>query len=289
MGIPAIVGTAAIGTPVYGSDDQANSVVSGQFSAVGPGPWLGLQGAFNATLYASINTSLATTKGSLTSTVGSGAGLAAGAGINSINVPPGATIGVISGTTVTLALPIIQLTGFIAANGTISGLGETANLLGATVTGPVAAGVVSGTTVASVPIPFVAGQFGNPGTINLSVAPSPTVPTNQQLTFTFALGSQSVTTGTDTAAEFTGAGVEYAGTVQLERSFDGGKTATVCNIGGGGFLAQYATGTPVNFVVSEPEQGMLYRWNCIAYSSGVIHHRLSATSPAATAWGIPPS
>lgn len=83
-------------------------------------------------------------------------------------------------------------------------------------------------------------------------------------------------------------GGQYTGSVQLERSFDGGTTPVICGVGGAGQQAIYATGTQVSIVISEPEKGMLYRLNCTALSVGTINWRFSTTSPAATAWGIPP-
>lgn len=83
----------------------------------------------------------------------------------------------------------------------------------------------------------------------------------------------------------------WTGSVQLERTFDGGTTWIVCGVGGGGQQAVYTstgTGFDVSIVVSEPEAGVAYRLNCTAYTSGTINYRLSTTSPAATAWGIPP-
>jgi hypothetical protein len=297
MGIPAAAGAAGLGTPDPSLGEQANLVASGTFGAVGPGMWTPLYGAFNALCYATLNTSLETTEGSLNATLGSGTGLAAGAGINSKNVPPGTTLASLSGTSAVLALPSIQLTGNIGNSpsttpgglAVISGLAETANLLGATVTGPVAAGIPAGTTVAAI---LQASTPTQPGIVGLSAPCVPTGGLNQNLTFTFALSSQAITTGTDNAAEFTGAGVEFNATVQLERSLDGGKTSVPCNVGGGGQLAQYTANTPYSAVVSEPEQGVLWRWNCLVYSAVTnvkINWRFSATGIAATAWGIPPS
>jgi hypothetical protein len=37
--------------------------------------------------------------------------------------------------------------------------------------------------------------------------------------------------------------------------------------GGNGTLAQYTTGTPVNFAFGEPERGVLYRLNCIIFAA----------------------
>jgi hypothetical protein len=84
----------------------------------------------------------------------------------------------------------------------------------------------------------------------------------------------------------------WTGTVSLERTFDGGVTWIVCGVGGGGVQAVYSsagTGTDYSVVVSEPEAGVAYRLRCTAFTGpAAINYRFSTTSPAATAWGIPP-
>lgn len=82
----------------------------------------------------------------------------------------------------------------------------------------------------------------------------------------------------------------WAGSVQLERSFDGGTTWICCNIGGGGNPAIYANDTPstdISFVAAEPEKGVLYRLNCTAVTVGPINYRISASGAAAMTWGVP--
>jgi hypothetical protein len=92
--------------------------------------------------------------------------------------------------------------------------------------------------------------------------------------------------GADAAASF--GNVPYVGSVQLERSFDGGSTFIVCGVGGSGQQAIYAGGTAVSIVVTEPERGVLYRLNCTAYTAAVpINYRMSASGQAAMAWGVP--
>lgn len=103
MGITAPAGVAATGAPAAG--DQANAVLTGKITAVGPTVPFAFRGPMNLALFASLNIALTTTNGSLSATVATGTGLAAGQAINSVNVPPGTTIGAITGTTVTLALP----------------------------------------------------------------------------------------------------------------------------------------------------------------------------------------
>ena len=206
MGIPAPAGVAASGTPPPG--DQANAVLSGTITAIGPQTAFAFRGPMNLWLYASINTALTTTAGSTAATVGSGTGLAAGDAINSVNVPPGTVAAVVSGTNVTLKLP--------------------------------------------------------PG-----------------------VAASGILTGTDTAATFTGAAIVFSATVQLERSFDGGKTFIVCNLGGGGILAQWLAG-PISITFGEPEKNVLYRLNCTVWTSGTINYRISQTGGAAESLAVGP-
>lgn len=103
MGIPVASGLGASGKPPAG--DQANAVVTGKFSAVGPSACFAFYGAFNAALWSTTNTTLTTTANSSAATVASGTGLAAGQPISGVNVPAGTTVGAISGTNVTLAFP----------------------------------------------------------------------------------------------------------------------------------------------------------------------------------------
>ena len=82
----------------------------------------------------------------------------------------------------------------------------------------------------------------------------------------------------------------WNGTVQLERSFDGGTTWIICGVGGGGQQAIYTsagTGTDYSFTANEPERGVGYRLHCTAYTSGTINYRLSTTGVLGTTNGIP--
>jgi hypothetical protein len=82
----------------------------------------------------------------------------------------------------------------------------------------------------------------------------------------------------------------WVGSVQLERSFDGGTTWIVCGIGGAGQQAIWATGTDVSFIAAEAEFGVSYRLHCTAITNGVsapVNYRMSATGPAALSISIP--
>lgn len=288
MGSPAPLGVSASGRSPY-PKDQANGVVQGTLSAIGPGKPFAIYGSMNLVIWASYNSALTTTAASLTATVASAGAIAAGEAINATNVPKGTTVGVIVGTTITLAPPTLTLYGKTINGGTrITDLASTTGLLGATVAG---LGVPAATTVASIDTVAVAGNSGGPGVkgiITLSAAVTVGPQNDQPTPFEFKLGAASITTsGADAAARFTGQDIVYVGSIQLERSFDGGSEYYPCNIGGGGQLAQWTAGTPVSVSFSEPEREVLYRVNVTAYSSGTINYRISATGQAATSVSVP--
>ena len=289
MGIPAPFGIAASGLPPPG--DQANAVLAGTILGIGVTQPFAFRGPMNLFIWASVVTALTTTAGSLSASVASGTGLAAGSSIKSANVPPGTIWGAFSGTSGTLSLPPITQTGIVNVSAPqIAGLALTNGLLGATVTGP---GIPSGTTVDQIITPAVAATDQSPGVLGVvHITNTPTsAPVNNAplpfFTFTEGVGDITVS-GADAAASFTGAGVVYVGTVQVERSFDGGYTWLICNIGGAGQLAQFTAGTPVSITFGEPEKQILYRLNCTAYSSGVINYRISQTGGAAESLAIGP-
>lgn len=66
----------------------------------------------------------------------------------------------------------------------------------------------------------------------------------------------------------------WAGTVVLERSFDGGTTFVSAAMDTTGTAATYTAN--VSIVVFESEPGVIYRVRCSAYTSGTIAYRLSA-------------
>lgn len=289
MGIPAPQGIAASGLPPAG--DQANAVLSGTFSAVGPSQPFAFRGPMNLAIWASVTTALTTAAASLAATVASATGLAAGSAINSANVPKGTTVGALAVLAVTLAVPPITMPGRVnPAAAAITDIPDTTGLVGATVTGP---GIPAGTTVLAITLASIAVtnlSDGRRGTVRLSANPTAITPDkNNPQQFTFARTANAIaTTGADASASFTGAGIVYVGTVQLEHSFDGGATWLVCNVGASGLLAQWSAGTPVNLTFGEPEKNVLYRLNCAAYTSGVINYRISQTGGAAESLAIGP-
>ncbi len=143
------------------------------------------------------------------------------------------------------------------------------------------AGATTGTVASATGL--VNGQ-----SIKSTLVPPGTTFTISATTATFVLPpgftAANILAGTDANAVFMT--TACAGTVNLERSFDGGSTWVTCNVGGLGAAASYVLGTtnPISVVIGEPEGGVLYRLNCLAYTSGTINYRISGTGAAAMAW-----
>ena len=142
------------------------------------------------------------------------------------------------------------------------------------------AGLAVGQFVTSVNVP--------PGT---TIATLPGAP---NITLNFmpgAGGAAAVAAGVDNNAHLGGAA--WNAIVQLERTYDGGKTWQVAGVGGAGQGAIYTgnnlAGQPVDVIASECEKGVSYRFNCTNYVSGTINYRFSASGLAAMPWGVPPS
>lgn len=301
MGIPAPIGVSAAGLPPLG--DQANAVVLGVLGALGPTPPFAFQGPMNIAIWAQALTALTTTAGSLSASVASATGLAPGTAINSANVPRGTTVGVISGTTVTLAIPprSYPVSGFNTTGNRQVSLPPGSNvsqLLGATITAssPSAERLTlpAATTVTNIIQADVAPSLnspGVPGIIQLSALPTLVPPESVPLFCDFAVtGNAIVTTGADAAATFTDAGLKWTGNINIESSFDGGRTFICCNIGGAAQLAQYLSQSSVRLVFGEPERQVLYRLNLTTYTpvAGLsINYRMSATGQAATSISVP--
>jgi hypothetical protein len=78
----------------------------------------------------------------------------------------------------------------------------------------------------------------------------------------------------------------WTGSGRLERSFDGGTTWIVCNVGGGGQQAVWATGTDVSLTTGECEKGVLYRLNFTDLSVGTVNWRFSGNGQAAMSLSV---
>lgn len=258
-------------------------MVAGTLAAAGPGLPFAVVGPFNLSAWGEVATALTTTAGSLSASVASGTGIAAGTAVNSALVPPGTVWGAFSGTTGTLAVPPVSQYGVVnTADKVVRGVFVTAGLVGAAVSGP---GIPAGTTVASV----VAAVGATSGTITLSAQPTIASPLESMTPLLFLPTANAIlASGTDSTATFTGPGsaAQYVGTLQIERSFDGGHTWLPYSFPGSlGSQARINTGLPFSQVFAEPERGVLWRLNCIAYTSGTIRYRLSTTGAAATSGG----
>ena len=299
MGIPAPMGVGAAGLPNAG--DQANAVLSGVISAVGPTAPFAIRGPMNLVIWAATKSALTITSGSLTASVASATGINPGAAINSTKVPNGTTVGAIYSTTVTLAPPQQTFYAYDLStsnvNVTLPAGSNVAGLVGATVTVPSNAEGITipgSTTVASVVQADVApsgNSPGVPGIIALSAAPTavPAVKGRQPLQFAVGAAAITAASGADANATFVDAATKYDATVQLERSFDGGKTWLVCNIGAAGALAQFIDLSVYQVTFGEPEKNVLYRLNCIEITGSdtiSINYRLSTTGEAATSLSV---
>ena len=91
---------------------------------------------------------------------------------------------------------------------------------------------------------------------------------------TLTLSVAAIGTATLAAAVFSG--TTFSGTVQLERSFDGGATFVPVSEDTTGTAASYTAA--FNGQIYEAEHQIFYRWNCTAYSSGNINYRISQSS-----------
>jgi hypothetical protein len=98
--------------------------------------------------------------------------------------------------------------------------------------------------------------------------------------------SQAAVTGTFTSASGGGSPFQApkgkfnatlsgfgVGTVKLERSFDAGLTWVTVSKDSSGSDASFTANC--SLTIDEPEKGVLYRFNCSAWSSGTIAYRLS--------------
>lgn len=286
MGVAASQGLACNDRAIN-SQDQANAVVSGTITAVGPGKAFPVWGPFNVVVYGILTDALTVTANSLTASVNSGTDCHTGDSISSTLVPKGTTAGNVSSTTVTLkpptqswmcilpgTAPLIQFPGGQLPTGM-----TIAALVGATINDPNGF-FGSGVTVLGV------GPDGV--SLRTSAAPVSVPSTATPVPLEFALGAAAITaSGVDAAATFTGATTPVGDTTtafQLESSFDGGSLFIPCNIGSyGGSAAWVSLAGPLRLSFGDPEAGMLYRLNCSVFAARAnvtINYRLSTTGQA---------
>lgn len=240
----------------------------------------------NFAAWGSLKRSLTTVAGVNSGAVSGVANLSVGDAVNSTLVPPGTTVLTSSGVTVTFAFAIqtwqcsLLNSAVIRFPGNVVPAGlNLATLVGAAVSDPNGY-FPAGVTVLAVGADGVSLQTSAaPTTIPTTTTPAP---------IEFAPTANAVLGGTDANAIFDGVATPFGAstiTFQLERSFDGGYTWICCNIGGSGQPAQFANPTaPVSVAYGDPEAGMLYRINCLAFASAVTgttcNYRLSTTGQA---------
>lgn len=102
-------------------------------------------------------------------------------------------------------------------------------------------------------------------------------PTDKDLALSVVTGS-STATGASEARVFTGTfnvtlRVPGTQTFQLQRSFDGGTNWDTVSKDADGNAASYTVSC--SFTLFEPEEGVLWRVNCSAYTSGTGVYRIS--------------
>lgn len=131
MGKPLDPSIQAAATPPV--NDAAQAVLSGAFTAVGPGPAFAFYGAFNVLMWGSAVVSLATQAASANATVNSTVALTPGQGLVSARVPYGATIVAFS-TTNLGGLTTVQIAGLTTTQvgGLTAGTDAAALVIGVT-------------------------------------------------------------------------------------------------------------------------------------------------------------
>lgn len=289
MGVPAPQGVGASGkSPLVG--DMANGVIQGSLAAVGPTKPFAFLGPMNLSIWGEFTDELTTLVGDLSAVLATT--VAAGSSINSTLVPRGTTVGSVVGTDIEMVLPTLTYYGKII-NGVakITDILDTSKLLGATVSG---LGVVDAQTVTAIDVASVAPSLNNPqgtrGTVSLSAVTTEAPQSNAPTPYEFVLADDVIATGVDAAAIITGSTIGLTGVVQLERSFDGGATWLVCNIGGAGALAQWNTTSPISLAFGEPENMVLYRLNLVSVTPATnvaLKYRISEAGQAARTLSVP--
>ena len=65
----------------------------------------------------------------------------------------------------------------------------------------------------------------------------------------------------------------FTATVKLKRSFDGGTNYETVSKDSSGAEASFTA--PVSLSIYEQEKGVLYAWECTAYTDGTVNYRIS--------------
>lgn len=303
MGYPSPLGLAGFGTPPYG--DGATAVLSGSFTETGVSSPFAFYGSANFTLYCQVENTISTTQGSSTATVtGSTASLIeAGTSIYTALFQSGSVFSAYSAGSGTIAFqplgvygdvtPLSDIiTGYFPTDGNIPGT----DITGSVITGY---GIPDSTTISEIIVhsdkTFIASSRNpNKVVIRLSQAATelPNLPNITPRTALTIYPSTNMLPTDSNSAFFTGSSLPYTGSVQLEKSYDGGYTWIVANIGppGSGALAIYQNASSVSFSLFEPEKQVLYRWNCtsltLAGSNDTVQYRISQTGSLNTSMPI---
>lgn len=290
MGFPNTLGLNGFGTPADG--DKATSVVSGSFVARGVSAPFSFYGDANFTLYCEIVDTLTTTHGSFTATVaGATAALITdGTAIRTSLFQNGTVFSVFSAGSGTLSFQPIYIYGnvtplsdVVIGNFPTDGFFSNTDLTGAAISGY---GIQAGTTIAEILVHSnqlfgIPAQNPNVASIRLSLPATAAYDPPKQTPLTIIPTSNMVPSSA-VSSFFTGSSIAYVGSVQLEKSFDGGATWIVANIGppGSGAMAIYQNASCVSFSLFEPERQVQYRWNCTALTltgTESIQYRISET------------
>lgn len=292
MGIPAPLGINGFGTPVQG--DQATAVDSGSFIAPGVSVPFAFYGMANFSLYCEAVDLLTTTQGSFTATVSgaTSALIAPGTAIRTSLFQNGTVFSVFSAGSGTLSFQpisvygnVLALSNIVTGNFVTDGFFPGVDLTGAAISG---VGIQPGTTITQIVV-HSNQLFGMPAftpiqasimlSLPATISSDPKKQVGTQLTI---IPTANMVPTSSANSFFTGSTIAYTGSVQLEKSFDGGASWIVANIGppGSGAMAIYQNASSVSFSLFEPERQVLYRWNCTAITlSGTesIQYRISET------------
>lgn len=290
MGTSPLPGVSSNTNSPYGKRDHANRVLQGELAAVGPTKAAQFRGPMNLFIWGEYATTLDTVNGNATATTGGIGLIEVGNTVDVATLPPGSTVASIAGDDVDIALPILGYSGIpVPGHAQINEIQDTQWLLGAEATGL----GLDGIAVTDILVESVYQQPGLPnvmGQIELLSAPTVNAPDNGKVPYDFVLSTDAIVTGTGVAAIFRGESIGLTGTVQLERSFDGGSTWVVCNVGSAGAIASWSMASPVSISFGEPEDGILYRLNVLTITPSPdlsIHYRISETGQAATTLAVP--
>lgn len=107
--------------------------------------------------------------------------------------------------------------------------------------------------------------------------------TSVTLAFPPGFTAADVVGGVDNTATY--ATTAVSGSVQLEKTFDGGATWLIASYQPTGDAALFTNPQSVSLTFNEVERGVAYRMNCVGYTSGTLHYRLSATGLGNTTFG----